>query len=151
MKNLFILAIALYIGVGLSACSPKIKGSNRARIDLEKGNFVPKGPMFWIAPSGLYKGAIPCSDCPGIEVTLNFNKDYSIEKTIHHVKKGAQVIKMKGTWVVQEGNIVQVNFSSPKSVEYYKAQAGAHLLALNAKKEIEKNQSGQFNVFNKYD
>ena len=146
MKNFFRVVMVLYIGAGLSACSPKIKGVNNS---LDNETFVPKGPMFWVAPSGIYKGAIPCSDCPGIEVTLNFKKDYSIEKTMRYINKGGQTKKMKGTWVVQAGNIVQINYSG--SVEFYKAQAGAHLIALNAKKEVDENQTGQFNIFNKYD
>src|SRR5690606_30968161 len=152
MKKVFFIASLLFIGLGFSGCSSKI--TQNAGLSNELGSvkeeFKPRGQMFWIEPSGLYKGAIPCSDCAGIEVTLDFKKNYTVEKTMRYIKKGGQTKKMKGTWVVQAGNIVQIEYSASVPKEFYKAQAGAHLIALNGKLEMEKNPTGQFNMFNKY-
>lgn len=145
MKQVYFITMILFIGVGLTSCSSKIMQNELVRED-----FVPRGPLFWIEPDGLYKGAIPCTDCAGIEVTLNFKADNTVEKSMRYIKKNGQTKKMKGTWIVQAGNIVQITYPSNTSTEFYKAKAGAHLVALNSKKEEDKNPSGQFNIFNKY-
>lgn len=150
MKKWYFVALVLLIEIGFSSCSPKVSQGSRSSADYVKEDFKPRGPLFWIAPSGIYKGAIPCSDCAGIEVTLNFKKDYTVEKTTRYIKAGGKTSKIKGTWVVQAGNIVQIDYPGKMPKEFYKAQAGAHLIGLNAKKEIEKNPTGQFNMFNKY-
>ena len=135
----------LFIGVGLTSCSSKVRQN-----EIAKEEFKPRGQLFWVEPTGLYKGAIPCSDCAGIEVTLNFHADNTVEKSMRYIKKGGQTKHIKGTWVVQAGNIVEITYSLNASVEFYKAKSGAHLVALNSKKEEEKNPTGQFNIFNKY-
>ncbi|HLT43016.1 MAG TPA: copper resistance protein NlpE [Sphingobacteriaceae bacterium] len=149
MGKVYFLVTLLFIGLGFSSCSSKVTRGGSSSEFGGKEEFRPRGPLFWIEPSGQYKGAIPCSDCAGIEVTLDFKKDYTVEKTMRYIKKGGQTKKLKGTWVVQAGNIVQISYANtPK--EFYKAQAGAHLIALNDKQEIDKERVGQFNVFNKY-
>src|SRR5690606_10372112 len=150
MGKVYFLVTLLFIGLGFSSCSSKVTRGGSSSEFGGKEEFTPRGPMFWIEPSGLYKGAIPCSDCAGIEVTLDFKKNYTVEKTMRYIKKGGQTKKMKGTWVVQAGNIVQIEYSASIPKEFYKAQAGAHLIALNGKLEMEKNPTGQFNMFNKY-
>lgn len=142
MRKMFFIALSLFIGLGFSNCSSKIRQG-----ELAKEEFKLRGQLFWVEPSGLYKGAIPCSDCAGIEVTLNFNANNTVEKSMRYIKKDGKTLHSKGTWVVRAGNIVQVTY--PSSTEFYKAKAGAHLVALNSKMEEEKNQTGQFNIFNK--
>jgi hypothetical protein len=152
MGKIYLIASLLFIGLGFSSCSSKVTQNGMPSNELAtvKEEFRPRGQLFWVEPSGQYKGAIPCSDCPGIEVTLDFKKDYTVEKTMRYIKKGGQTKKLKGTWVVQAGNIVQISYPTNTPNEFYKAQAGAHLIALNDKKEIDKEPIGQFNVFNKY-
>ena len=145
MKQVYFIAMVLFIGVGLASCSSKIRQNELAREE-----FMPRGQLFWVEPNGVYKGAIPCTDCAGIEVTLNFKADNTVEKSMRYIKKNGQTMKMKGTWVVQAGNIVQVTYPTNTSTEFYKAKAGAHLVALNSKKEEDNNPTGQFNIFNKY-
>lgn len=143
MKKAYFI-VMLFIGVGLTGCSSKVRQN-----EITKEEFRPRGQLFWVEPTGLYKGAIPCSDCAGIEVTLNFKTDNTVEKSMRYIKKGGQTTRLKGTWVVQAGNIVQITYPLNTAVEFYKAKAGAHLVALNSKREEEKNPTGQFNIFNK--
>src|SRR5690554_5523755 len=144
MKKVYFIAMLLCIGVGVTSCSSKVRQN-----EIAKEEFKPRGQLFWVEPAGLYKGAIPCSNCAGIEVTLNFKKDNTVEKSMRYIKKGGTTKHKKGKWVVQARNIVQVNYASNTPVEFYKAKEGAHLIALNSKKEEEKNPTGQFNVLNK--
>lgn len=145
MKKVYFVAMILFMGVWLTSCSSKIRQS-----ELAKEEFRARGQLFWVEPAGLYKGAVPCTDCAGIEVTLNFKADNTVEKSMRYIKKNGRTTKTKGTWIVQAGNIVQVTYPINTSLEFYKAKSGAHLVALNSKKEEEKNQAGQFNIFNKY-
>lgn len=114
----------------------------------ELAGYTPHGPLFWIQPEGTYKGAVPCEDCPGIEVTLKFNENNTVQKSMRYIQKKTSNKKISGTWVVEAGNIVRVTFNGGRVREYYKAQAGGHLIALNEKKEKIDDRTGQFNIFN---
>lgn len=151
MRKIYMIASMLFIGLGFSNCSPKVTQNASVQTEYVKEEFKPRGPLFWIAPAGMYKGAIPCPDCPGIEVILKFKKDYTVEKSMRYIKKNGKTIHSKGTWIVQAGNIVQISYPDKTPMEFYKAKTGAHLIALNSKKEEDKNQTGQFNMFTKYD
>lgn len=107
------------------------------------------GQLFWVEPSGIYKGAVPCADCAGIEVTLDFSPDNTVKKTMRFIKEGRKTEQFTGTWVVQAGNIVEVSYAKNRATEFYKAKSGGHLVMLNAQQEEEKIAGGQFNIFNK--
>lgn len=109
----------------------------------------PRGQLFFVAPEGKYIGAIPCKDCPGIEVTLDFNKDNSVVKSMRYIQSKTKNSKTNGSWVVTAGNIIQITYNKAPQ-EYYKAQNGGHLIMLNSKKELNINPSqAQFFIFNK--
>lgn len=147
---LFVLIISIAI---LSSCSSKktfIEGNDSTFINKEEAQWKPHGPLFFIAPTGKYKGAIPCKDCPGIEVSLDFKDDNSVIKTMRYIQSANKNAKNTGTWVVTSNNIIQVSYSQKTSPqEYYKAQSGGHLIMLNDKKELNINPSqAQFFIFN---
>lgn len=105
--------------------------------------------MFFIAPSGTYRGAIPCKDCPGIEVTLDFKDDNSVVKSQRFISKSRKVSKHAGQWVVIKDNIVRISFSDNSPQEFYKAQNGGHLILLNTEKELKIDPAqAQFYIFN---
>lgn len=148
MKQVLLIGSIFFFLISIYSCSPKVLQSGSASEEVYvKEEFTPRGPYFWVEPEGMYKGAIPCNNCAGIEVTLVFNKDYSLEKNMRYIMKGGKTVQSKGTWVVTEGNIIKVEYGGKNEVEYYKAQSGAHLIALNDKKEKIENPSGQFGVF----
>ena|SRR5690606_14573578 len=141
-KLLLILFVGLNV-ITLSGCSQKIHTSNN------QTEWKPRGPLYFIAPDGRYKGAIPCKNCPGIEVTLSFNKDNSLVKDMRYIQSKNKNTKENGTWVVTSGNIVQVTYANNTLKEFYKAQNGGHLIMLNSKKELNINPSqAQFFIFN---
>lgn len=132
--------------------SKKILSESKQSITInnEETPWKPRGPLFFIAPAGKYKGAIPCKDCPGIEVSLDFKEDNSVIKTMRYIQSTNKNVKIIGTWVVTSNNIVEVSYSQKTSPqEYYKAQSGGHLIMLNDKKELNINPSqAQFFIFN---
>jgi len=144
MKKLLLTLVVGLITVTISGCSQKMHTNST------QAEWKPRGPLFFIAPEGRYKGAIPCKNCPGVEVTLNFNKDNSLTKDMRYIQSKNKNTKESGTWVVTSGNIVQVTYASNTPKEFYKAQNGGHLIMLNSKKELNINPSqAQFFIFNK--
>jgi len=146
---LFLLVINTLL---LSRCSSKntlIENNNSSTINNEEEQWSPRGPLFFIAPAGKYKGAIPCKDCAGIEVSLDFKDDNSVVKTMRYIQSTNKNAKDVGTWVVTSNNIIQVSYSQKPAQEYYKAQNGGHLIMLNDKKELNINPAqAQFFIFN---
>src|SRR5690606_14282137 len=145
MKNFLSFLLLTLIVCTLIGCSPQVRlGETSETV------WKPRGPLFFVAPEGTYKGAIPCSNCPGIEVTLDFNADNSVVKSMRYIQSKNINTKENGAWVVTPGNIVQVTYPNKASREYYKAQNSGHLVMLNEKKELNINPSqAQFFIFNK--
>lgn len=141
-RSVFVVLIT-FLGIGFTSCSKKISQQHQL------SEFRLRGQLFWVEPSGIYKGAIPCVDCAGIEVTLDFNENNTVKKTMRYIKEGRKVERREGTWVVQAGNIVEISYPNKTLKEFYKAKSGGHLVALNVKLEEEKSEGGQFNIFNK--
>ncbi len=143
---LFILGVLLMLSGCTAQRSPATQASAGPSQPVE---WRPRGQMFFVAPEGKYIGAIPCKDCPGIEVSLDFKKDNSVVKSMRYIQSKNKNSKVTGSWVVTAGNIIQVTFNKAPQ-EFYKAQNGGHLVMLNSKKELNINPSqAQFFIFNK--
>ena len=81
---------------------------------------------------GEYKGTIPTADCPGIDVTLVFNKDHTYtQKYIYQERKDAEFDEA-GTFVI-EGNILTTT-SKEGDKSYYKVEEG-RIVMLDADKQ----------------
>ena len=144
-----ILIISIFIL--LAGCTAQRSPVSGAASSATSGptEWRPRGQMFFVAPEGKYIGAVPCKDCPGIEVSLDFKKDNSVVKSMRYIQSKTKSSKVTGTWVVTAGNIIQVSYNKAPQ-EYYKAQNGGHLVMLNSKKELNINPSqAQFFIFNK--
>src|SRR5690606_6177358 len=145
MKNYLFLLLLASSSCMLIGCSPKLRSG-----ETSDTAWKPLGPLFFIAHEGTYKGAVPCKDCPGIEVTLQFNENNSVVKSMRYIASKNKNAKESGTWIVIPGNIVQVTFPNKATKEYYKAQSGGHLVMLNDKRELNIHPSqAQFFIFNK--
>lgn len=143
---LFILGVLLM----LSGCTAQRSTATQTSTGpTQPVEWRPRGQMFFVAPEGKYIGAIPCKDCPGIEVSLDFKKDNFVVKSMRYIQSKNKNSKVTGSWVVTAGNIIQVTFNKAPQ-EFYKAQNGGHLVMLNSKKELNINPSqAQFFIFNK--
>lgn len=145
MKTLFSTAFSGILLLLISVCQAQTYSFTSE----ELANYKPHGPLFWVQPEGTYKGAVPCKDCPGIEVTLEFKENNTVQKNMRYIQKNVATKRISGTWLVEAGNVVRVTFDGGKTREYYKAQSGGHLIALNEYKEKIEDRSGQFNIFNR--
>ena len=121
----------LFLLAGCTAQRSPASGtaSSAAPTTSEPSEWRPRGQMFFVAPEGKYIGAIPCKDCPGIEVSLDFKKDNSVVKSMRYIQSKNKNSKVTGSWVVTAGNIIQVTFNNAPQ-EYYKAQNGGHLYSI---------------------
>jgi len=143
---LFILSVLFLLAACTAQRNPAVQTGTAPAQPVE---WRPRGQMFFVAPEGKYIGAVPCKDCPGIEVSLEFKKDNSVVKSMRYIQSKTRNSKLTGSWVVTAGNIIQVTFNKAPQ-EYYKAQNGGHLVMLNSKKELNINPSqAQFFIFNK--
>lgn len=152
MKNELASLTLFFIIIIFASCSPKVNQGLVAanQTDSESGEWKPRGPLYFVAPVGIYKGAVPCDDCPGIEVTLDFKENNSVVKSERYIQsKTKKTSKHTGSWVVIEDNIVRVTFPNKNLQEFYKAQNGGHLIMLNSEKELKIAPSqAQFFIFN---
>lgn len=150
MKKYILLLLIINVALLSSCSSTKTLTKNNNSGAFNNEEWKPHGPLFFIAPAGKYKGAIPCKDCPGIEVSLDFKEDNSVVKTMRYIQSTNKNSKKLGTWVVTLNNIIQVSYSQNSAPpEYYKAQSGGHLIMLNDKKELNINPlQAQFFIFN---
>src|SRR5690606_38663632 len=102
MKRKLPQILLLLISSVLLSCSPTINQQlvNAGTAD-ETLELKPRGLLLLVAPSVIYKGAIPCDDCPGIEVTLNLKDDNSVVNSQRYIQsKTKKTSKHTGSWVV---------------------------------------------------
>ncbi len=81
--------------------------------------------------SGVYKGTYPCADCPGIEATLELQKDKTfVYTTVYLEKKDGRFVE-KGTYTVKD-NILTIK-TDKESINFL---IGPNILSLMGK-ELE--------------
>ncbi|PIE73734.1 MAG: hypothetical protein CSA20_01635 [Deltaproteobacteria bacterium] len=62
-------------------------------------------------PYGIFKGTLPCADCPGIETTLNLKPDSTFVYETNAINEPDGHIIYNGTYTVQE-NIVTIEYDT---------------------------------------
>lgn len=83
---------------------------------------------------GIYTGTIPAADCPGIEVTLVFNKNKTYtQKYVYIDRKGADFDET-GTFSI-DGNLLET-ISENGEKSYYKVQEGRVMMLDKDKQPI---------------
>ena len=81
---------------------------------------------------GEYKGTNPAADCPGIEVTLIFNKDRTYTQKYIYLERKDGEFNETGTFKV-EGNILTATSKNGEK-SYYKVEEG-RIVILDADKQ----------------
>jgi uncharacterized lipoprotein NlpE involved in copper resistance len=61
--------------------------------------------------AGVYKGSLPCTDCPGIATELTLNKDntYSLSSQAENKEKEPRIFKGTFTWDESKKNVVTLD------------------------------------------
>ena len=107
MKTVYIVfTIALLFSI--ISCGSQAKPEPKPKLS-QKTKIQPKvKPLFDPALSGLYKGNLPCSDCPVIQTVLRLSKD-GVYLLIENYQKDGQnfSIKNTGRWVL-DGRTVRL-------------------------------------------
>jgi heat shock protein HslJ len=97
MKKILGMLCAVVLIIGMSAC--KSKESNRD--DQPKSVFNGQGT---------YTGIIPCADCPGIQLQITLNQDYTYKVVEEYLDREDAVYKSTGTFQWDsEGNYIKLN------------------------------------------
>jgi uncharacterized lipoprotein NlpE involved in copper resistance len=106
----------------LSACSGQQKTNNKELLETENFSEI----VNW---EGTYSGTVPCADCPGIDVELTLNSDFTYSMTLVYQDR-QETFAYSGAfeWNDDETQITLQNASSDGGFQYYKFQDGMLVL-----------------------
>ena len=57
---------------------------------------------------GVWRGVIPCADCPGINYNLRLNEDNTFEETMTYQERDVEPYTRTGTWNITDGTLTLV-------------------------------------------
>ncbi len=60
---------------------------------------------------GLYKGTLPCADCPGINYRISLKPDSTFEESSFYMERSDSVMTGSGTFYIQDHSILRLNGS----------------------------------------
>src|SRR6476620_10089222 len=98
--KLYLILIALLL---MASCNRKPKNSDPplapteittdtiVAVDIPKAN----NSLEYL---GIYKGKLPCDDCPGVETSLELSEDFSYSMTKKFLGKPEKPLEQKGTY-----------------------------------------------------
>jgi uncharacterized lipoprotein NlpE involved in copper resistance len=85
--------------------------------------------------NGVYKGTLPCADCPGIKTTLKFKQGNNVEKTTLYLESNDTTTTTKGTYKVDKDDSTIIVMLPDQKKEFYRMKADTAIVRLNADKE----------------
>jgi len=106
MKKLMLVVFIFLTGLSLS-CNQSKKSQNKEVAEPVATADNSKNSLDW---DGVYRGVLPCADCPGIQTTIHLNKDQSFRSTVRYLGKEDNVFEHSGnfTWNA-EGNTITLS------------------------------------------
>ncbi|MBJ6118562.1 copper resistance protein NlpE N-terminal domain-containing protein [Pontibacter sp. BT310] len=57
---------------------------------------------------GVWRGVIPCADCPGINYNLSLNEDNTFEEMMTYQERDVEPFSRTGTWNITDGTLTLV-------------------------------------------
>lgn len=84
--------------------------------------------------SGIYKGDLPCADCPGITETLILAEDGSYVLEDQYQERSEKPYKTLGKWEADE-NILKLMPSDNSQPSYFQILEGGNLQMLDSNKQ----------------
>lgn len=132
MGKKFYLAVVLCTFI-MTGCTNSKKTNNTESTDADTTQIVDMhNAETSLDYFGEYKGTIPAADCPGIDVTLIFNKDHTYTQKYVYLERKDAEFNEAGTFVI-EGNILTTT-SKEGEKSYYKVEEG-RVVMLDADKQ----------------
>lgn len=132
MKKMFYPAVAfcMIIAAGCTN-SPKTANSDNTGADTTQVADMHNAETS-LDYFGEYKGTIPAADCPGIEVTLTFNKNHTYAVKYIYLERKDGEFSDTGTFKVEGNTLTATSKDGGKS--YYKVEEG-RIVILDADKQ----------------
>ena len=81
---------------------------------------------------GIYKGNLPCADCPGITETLVIAKDGSYILEDVYQEKSTKPFQTQGKWEKTGDNVLMLTPSDNSQISYFQITAGGDLQMLDS-------------------
>jgi uncharacterized membrane protein/uncharacterized lipoprotein NlpE involved in copper resistance len=83
---------------------------------------------------GVWRGVIPCADCPGINYNLSLNEDNTFEETMIYQEREVEPYTRAGTWQIANG-ILQLSGNDTTSTQFDMSIGGElHMLDQEGKR-----------------
>lgn len=104
--------------------------------------------------AGVYKGLIPCADCPGIEDEIRLNADLTYERVMVYLERGDSRFSEKGRfeWDESGGKVRLINEESPDQGGNWFRVGENRLIMLDVEgNPIENNIPAEMYVYQKID
>ncbi|WP_162427038.1 copper resistance protein NlpE N-terminal domain-containing protein [Pontibacter pudoricolor] len=94
---------------------------------------------------GVWRGVIPCADCPGINYNLSLNEDNTFEETMVYQERDVEPYTRTGTWQIANG-ILQLHGNDSTSTQF-DLSIGGELHMLDQKgKRITTNLADKYRL-----
>ncbi|MEJ8755836.1 copper resistance protein NlpE N-terminal domain-containing protein [Pontibacter sp. H259] len=105
MRNRFWVSLVLAI---ISGCTTSELSTEP--VDVEAGESRLPGSVI-----GIWRGVIPCADCPGINYNLSLNKDNTFEETMTYQERDIEPFTRTGTWNITDGTLTLVSADTTRT------------------------------------
>ena len=94
---------------------------------------------------GVWRGVIPCADCPGINYSLGLNDDNTFEETMIYQERDVDPYTRTGTWQIANG-ILQLHGNDSTSTQFDMSIGGElHMLDQEGKR-INSNLADKYKL-----
>lgn len=83
-------------------------------------------------PSGIYKGILPCADCPGITETIVLANDGTFILQDVYQDKSTKPFQIEGKWEIINLNILKLSPTDNSQVSYFQILENKNLQMLDS-------------------
>ncbi|AXY75334.1 META domain-containing protein [Paraflavitalea soli] len=104
MKKITFIYLLVLAGIVFLQCNTPSPATNKNATDTAHNS---QNALDW---DGIYRGVLPCADCPGIQTTIYLNRDLSFLKKTKYLGKPDTAFELSGkfTWNTA-GNTITLN------------------------------------------
>jgi heat shock protein HslJ len=93
--------------------------------------------------TGVYRGTLPCADCPGIHLTVRLSPDKTAERTMEYIDHTDRSNWMDGWWELNADGLITV-YPREGEITYYRAMKNAIQMLDRNGKEIKTKEPEKY-------